>query len=460
MPQTLTFPPDFTWGAATAAYQIEGGWNEDGKSESIWDRFSHTPGKIQNGETGDVACDHYHRWPDDILLMQALGLQAYRFSIAWPRILPAGRGPVNPAGLDFYSRLVDGLLEAGIEPFITLYHWDLPQALQDEGGWANRATASAFVEYTDAVSRQLGDRVKHWITHNEPAVVAHVGNWFGAHAPGLQDPGTALCVSHHLLLSHGWAMPVLRANSPGAEVGITLNLNASAPASPSVADHEAFRQWDGLFCRWFFDPLFGRHYPPDLVADGIKLGYLPADGPSFVQPGDLQAIAEPLDFLGLNYYNRTLNRSRDVDEVENDAPTIVQAPKTPYTWTEMDWEIYPEGLFEVLMRVNLHYHPRKIYITENGASFSDGPDEFGRVADTRRLAYLRDHFAVAHRAIDAGVPLAGYFVWSLLDNFEWAHGYSQRFGTVWVDFTTQQRLPKDSALWYREVIASNEVEMD
>lgn len=460
MTHTITFPDDFTWGAATAAYQIEGAWNEDGKGESIWDRFAHTPGMVHNDDNGDVACDHYHRWPADIQMMQNLGLQAYRFSTAWPRILPSGRGAVNQAGLDFYSRLVDGLLEAGITPFVTLYHWDLPQALQDAGGWANRATAEAFVEYAEALSRTLGDRVKNWITHNEPAVAALLGYWIGVHAPGQKDLGAAMAASHHLLLSHGWAVPVLRQNSPGAEVGITLNLNASGPASPSQADHDAFRQGDGLWARWYLDPIFGRHYPADIIADGIARGALPPEGATFVQPGDLAAIAAPLDFVGINYYTRNLSRSWDLDEMDNEPPNVIQAPMTPYTWTEMPWEIYPEGLYEVLMRVNLTYKPRKIYITENGASFSDGPDEQGHVHDTRRLHYLRDHFAVARRAMQAGVPLAGYFIWSLMDNFEWGYGYSQRFGSVWVDYATQQRILKDSALWYRDVIARNGFEVE
>lgn len=460
MTKTVTFPEGFVWGAATAAYQIEGAWNEDGKGESIWDRFAHTPGKVQNNDNGDIACDHYHRWPQDIGLMQQMGLQAYRFSMSWPRLLPAGRGALNQAGVDFYSRLVDGLLEAGITPFVTLYHWDLPQALEDQGGWANRATAEAFVDYAEAASRALGDRVKHWITHNEPAVAAMLGYWIGAHAPGRKDLGDSLCASHHMLLSHGWAVPLLRTNSPGAEVGITLNINASGPASPSAADHEAFRQGDGMWVRWFFDPLFGRHYPPDLIADGIKQGALPADGPTFIQPGDLDAIAAPLDFVGINYYTRNLSRSFVVDEVDNDPPNVIQAPKTPYTWTEMPWEIYPQGLYEVLMRITLTYRPRKLYVTENGASFSDGPDYAGRVRDTRRLNYLRDHFAQARRAMEDGVPLAGYFIWSLMDNFEWSYGYSQRFGSIWVDYATQQRILKDSALWYREVIAANGFEVE
>ena len=455
MTRTITFPENFVWGAATAAYQIEGAWNEDGKGESIWDRFSHTPGNVLNNDNGDVACDHYHRWQDDVALMQRLGLQAYRFSIAWPRILPAGRGAVNPAGLDFYSRLVDGLLEAGITPFVTLYHWDLPQALEDEGGWTVRGTAEAFVEYTQAISQRLGDRVKNWITHNEPAVAALLGYQIGVHAPGKRDMAAAMAASHHLLLSHGWAVPVLRANSPGTEVGITLNLNVTTPASASAADHEDNRIGEGMWARWFLDPVFGRHYPADIVAEGIKRGVLPADGPAFVQAGDMEAIGVPIDFLGINYYTRNLSRSREVDELDNDPPTVFQAPKTPYTWTEMPWEIFPQGLYEVLMRVHLHYKPRKLYVTENGASFSDGPDAEGRVRDTRRLKYLHDHFAAAHRAIEHGAPLAGYFIWSLFDNFEWGYGYSQRFGSVWVDYETQQRILKDSALWYHDVIVEN-----
>lgn len=455
MKRHITFPESFLWGTATSAYQIEGAWDADGKGESIWDRFSHTPGKVENGDTGDVACDHYHRWPEDIKLMEELGLQAYRFSISWPRILPQGRGQVNQAGLDFYSRLVDGLLKAGITPFLTLYHWDLPQALQDEGGWAVRSTAEAFVEYADALSRHLGDRVKHWITHNEPAVVAYNGTSSGEHAPGIQDPAAALRTGHHLLLSHGWAVPVLRQNSRDAEVGITLNINWIVPASPSQADVHAYRYADGIWMRWFLDPIYGRHYPADIVTDHVAAGYVPPEGMSFVEVGDMRAIAVPTDFLGLNYYTRFLGRNHDVPEHENLPETVFQAPQNDTDWTEMAWEVYPDGLFNVLCRLHFEYQVPKIYITENGCSYSDGPDADGRVRDVRRLHYLRDHFAAAHRAMEIGVPLAGYFVWSFLDNFEWGHGYAQRFGIVWVDFGTQQRIPKDSALWYRQVIAAH-----
>jgi beta-glucosidase len=441
-----SFPSNFVWGAATASYQIEGAWDEDGKGESIWDRFTHTPGHVFEGHTGDVACDHYHRWPQDIELMKALGLRAYRFSIAWPRILPDGRGRVNQAGLEFYSRLVDGLLAADITPFVTLYHWDLPQALQDAGGWPARATAEAFVEYAGVVSAALGDRVKNWITHNEPWCVSILSHQIGAHAPGLRDTEAALRAAHHVLLSHGWAVPVIRANSPGAEVGITLNMEWVEAASRSAADARVAGEAEGRFNRWFLDPLYGRHYPADVVA-----GYAAAlpNGLDFVLPGDLDAIASPTDFLGLNYYSRRVARD------EGAADNLPQEILADRPRTEMGWEEYPEGLYGLLNWLHFGYRPPKIYVTENGASFGNGPDAAGRVADTRRLNYLRDHFSAARQAMNNGVPLAGYFVWSLMDNFEWAEGYRQRFGIVWVDYETQQRIPKDSALWYRDVIAAN-----
>ena len=447
----LTFPEQFLWGVATSSYQIEGAWNEAGKGESIWDRFAHTPGKIEDGSNGDVACDHYHRWPQDIALMKSLNIQSYRFSIAWPRILPEGRGRVNQSGLDFYSRLVDGLLEAEILPFATLYHWDLPQTLQDEGGWPVRSTAEAFVEYADVVSRHLGDRVKHWITHNEPWCISFLSHQIGEHAPGWQDWNAAIRASHHVLLSHGWAVPLIRRNSPEAEVGITLNFTPAEPASPSPADLSLYRRFDGYFHRWFTDPLYGRHYPADMVADYIAQGYLPSDGLTFVEEGDLQAIAVLTDFLGVNFYTRAI--MRDEQAAGNLPQTVFPAPESE--WTDMGWEVYPEALYHLLNRLHFEYRPPKIYITENGASYSDGPDENGRIKDQRRLDYFRSHLAASHRAIQNGVPLAGYYAWSLMDNFEWAKGYTQRFGLVWVDFQTQERIPKDSALWYKEVIERN-----
>jgi beta-glucosidase len=450
MTERINFPVDFVWGAATSSYQIEGAWNEDGKGESIWDRFSHTPGQIKNGDTGDVACDHYHRWEEDVALMQTLGLHAYRFSVSWPRVLPAGRGAVSPAGLDFYDRLVDGLLGAGIEPFVTLYHWDLPQALQDEGGWPARATAEAFVEYADVLSRRLGDRVTHWITHNEPAVTAYTAHLHGRHAPGVQDMPTALQVAHHLLLSHGWAVNVLRQNSTGAEVGITLNVNYSVPSSPSAYDADLARRHDGMWYRWFLDPLVGWCYPGDIVADRVAEEAMGPEGLEVVLPGDMEIIAEPIDFLGVNYYRREV--FRDEAAAGNLPRNVFELPKSETDWTEMGWEIYPEGLYHVLMRLHHEYQMPKLYVTENGCSFSDKPGEDGRVRDARRIDYLRRHFAASAQAIDHGAPLAGFFVWSLLDNFEWGHGYSQRFGIIWVDFETGERVPKDSALWYKQFI--------
>ena len=446
----ITFPPDFLWGTATSSYQIEGAWNKDGKGPSIWDTFSHAPGNVKNDDTGDVACDHYHRWQEDIALMKSLNFQAYRFSIGWARILPQGRGAVSRAGLDFYSRLVDGLLEAGITPFVTLYHWDLPQALQDEGGWPTRSTAEAFVEYAAVVSRHLGDRVQHWITHNEPWVVAFLGNQIGIHAPGLKDWNLALKAAHHLLVSHGQAVPVIRQNSPNAEVGITLNFTWAEAAGRSAQSYHAARYFDGYLNRWFLDPLYGRRYPADMVATYAAEGYLP-NGLDFVQPGDWDIITAPTDFLGVNYYTRTLAH----DTTNPYDPTARRVPPQDSEVTDFNWEVYPAGLYNLLNRLYFDYQMPKLYITENGASYGEGPNASGHVPDQRRISFLKRHFAAAHRAIQNGVPLVGYLVWSFLDNFEWAEGYSQRFGIVWVDYETLERIPKDSALWYKEVIANN-----
>jgi beta-glucosidase len=451
MANKIQFPENFIWGAATASYQIEGAWNKHGKGESTWDRFAHTPGKIRNNDTGDVADDHYRLWKKDIALMKKLGLKAYRFSISWPRILPAGRGMINQKGLDFYNRLVDGLLKANIIPFVTLDHWDLPQVLEDEGGWPVRSTAEAFVEYTDVITRVLGDRVKNWITHNEPAVVAWMGYGTGVHAPGAKDYKLAIPTAHHLLLSHGMAVPVIRANSRDAEVGITLNIQWGMAASNSRADLDSVRSSDGEWFRWFADPIFGRGYPSDKIADYTKMGALP-HGMDFIQPGDMETIATPIDFMGLNYYSRRVHR---VNISDNDPQIVFEQPKTPEHWTEMGWENYPDGLKGILGRVYFNYQPRKLYVTENGASYSTPPDEKGSVPDENRTHYLRTHFIAVHKAIQAGVPVAGYFLWSLLDNFEWSWGYLQRFGIVWVDYETQKRYIKDSGKWYRNVIRKN-----
>jgi len=451
--KVYNFPKDFLWGAATSSYQIEGAWNEDGKGESIWDRFSHTPGKVNNNDTGDVANDHYHLWRKDIELMKELGLKAYRFSISWPRILPRGCGKINQKGIEFYSKLVDGLLEAGITPFATLYHWDLPQALQDEGGWEVRSTAEAFVEYTEAITQALGDRVRDWITINEPAVVAWNGNDFGEHAPGYQDMKRAIPVSFHVMLAHGWAVPIIRRNSPDSEVGITLNVGWKEAASNSSFDMDAVRVADGKWTRWFADPLYGRGYPADVIADFEKQGFLP-NGMDFIKDGDLSAIAAPTDFLGVNYYNREVVRS---DAPDNEPQTVFEKPKSPENWTEMDWENYPDGLTGVLGRLYFEYQPLKLYVTENGASYSTGPDENGVVNDTHRLEYYKTHLAAVHRVMQAGVPMAGYFAWSLMDNFEWARGNAQRFGIIWVNFETQERIIKESANWYKKLIKNNRI---
>jgi beta-glucosidase len=362
--------------------------------------------------------------------------------------MPDGR-TLNSNGLDFYDALVDGLLQAGIKPFVTIYHWDLPQPLQDEGGWAERSTAEAFVHYTDAVTMRLGDRVPFWATHNEPWCIATLGHEEGQHAPGHRDPKEALRVAHHVLLSHGWAAAVLRQNSPDSDVGIVLNLVPAWPASESAADHEAVRRFDGFFNRWYLDPLFRGRYPEDAIADRVRRGHL--DGPNLpcVETGDLEAISSPLDFLGVNYYSRIVVKADEAGEP-------VAFPVVPEEdLTDMHWEVFPQGLYDLLIRIKTEYNPAKIYITENGAAYSDGPDSEGRIPDRRRIDFMRSHLISADHAIKEGVPLRGYFVWSLIDNFEWAHGYTKRFGLYWVDFDTQERIPKDSASWYRDVIAAN-----
>jgi beta-glucosidase len=441
-------PADFLWGVATSAQQIEGAAGEDGRGESIWDRFASVPGRIADGSDPAVACDHYHRWREDLDLLRRLGVGAYRFSIAWPRVLPDGRGKINPAGLDFYDALVDALLAAGIRPFATLYHWDLPQALQERGGWNTRDTAAAFADYAAVVGRRLGDRVLHWATHNEPWCVATLGHEAGEHAPGHRDPAEALRVGHHLLVSHGWAAQVLRQSAPGAAVGIVLIFSPAYPASDDDADREAARRFDGAFNRWYLEPLLRGRYPEDAVADRVRRGHLPGPELPFVRRGDLQAIASPLDFLGVNYYSRVVVRAGEGGEP-------VAVPVAPVEErTDMGWEVFPDGLRDLLLRLHREYRPPVLYVTENGMSHTVAPDAAGRVADARRIDYLRAHVAAMREAMAAGVPLGGYFVWSLLDNWEWARGYGQRFGLYHVDYATQRRLPKDSAAWYRDLVAA------
>jgi beta-glucosidase len=444
-----TFPEGFLWGSGTYAYQVEGAAFEDGKGASIWDHFCSLPGTILHGDTGLVACDHYHRYREDIQLMKELGLQSYVFSIAWPRVLPQGRGEVNSRGLDFYEKLIDGLLEAGIEPFVTLYHWDLPQALEDQlGGWLNRETAYAFAEYTDVVTKRLGDRVRRWLTLNEPAVTSFDGYESGAHAPGHHNEREAWQASHNFLLAHGLAVPVIRSNGKsGTEVGITLNFTAIHPATGSEADKAAAHFLDGKYHRWFLDPIFRGEYPADVVQ---RLGDLmPA-----VQPGDLEIISSPLDYLGANYYTRNVVSASGDAQIFDHVKSLRQEASE---YTMMDWEVYPQGIYEQLTRLHREYHLPNIYVIENGAAFADTIAPDGKVHDPRRQHYLREHLLQVHRALSEGVPLRGYHVWALMDNFEWSLGYDRRFGLTYIDYATQQRVLKESAFWYKDVIATNEV---
>jgi beta-glucosidase len=436
-------PDGFTWGVATSAYQIEGAVAEDGRSPSIWDTFSHTPGKVAGGDTGDVACDSYHRWPEDLGLMKELGVGAYRFSIAWPRIMPDGRGPVNAAGLAYYDRLVDALLAAGITPYPTLYHWDLPQVLQDRGGWASRDTAACLAEYASVVAGRLGDRVKNWVTVNEPRCAAWIGHLEGRHAPGLADIDVAVPVSFHLLLGHGLAAQAVRAAVPGARVGLVNVLHTCEPASDRPEDVEATARFDGHVNRWWLDPIHGRGFPADMQrVYGVDLPE---------QPGDLATIATPLDFLGANYYSPAVI----ADNPGGPAPYARDVPPDGVPQTMLRWEIRAAGLEQVLVRLAREYGAREVYVTENGSAWADDLTPDGQVHDRSRLRYLEEHLAACGRAVQRGVPLAGYFAWSLLDNFEWDYGYDARFGLVYVDYATQQRVMKDSGRRYAEIIAAH-----
>jgi beta-glucosidase len=440
----MSWPEGFVFGAATAAYQIEGGAKADGRGESIWDRFSHTPGKVANGDTGDEACDHYHRWHEDLDLMQSLGLGAYRFSISWPRVQPDGRGPANQRGLDFYRRLAEGLRERQIRPLATLYHWDLPQALEDAGGWPSRDTVERFADYAAIAFDALGDVVDDWITHNEPWVVAFLGYAHGMKAPGVADWPQAIAASHHLLLAHAAAVDVYRAGDRGGRIGITLNLTHTDAASDSGEDRAAAERLRSHHDRWFLGPLFRGAYPQDMVA-----WYEERFGPlTVVEDGDLEAIARPIDFLGVNFYRPNLvaaDPSRpplELREVPRDVPH-----------TSMGWPIVPESLTQLLLRLRDDIPGTPLLITENGAAFADELDGGEVVEDPERRAYLEEHIAAVHRAVEAGADVRGYFAWSLLDNFEWEHGYSKRFGLVYVDYPTQRRVLKRSAIWYRDLIA-------
>jgi len=442
----LTFPQDFIWGAATASYQIEGAAETDGKGPSIWDTFSHQPGHIEGGDTGDIACDHYHRYEEDIRLMKELNLNTYRFSISWPRIFPDDTGRPNEKGIAFYKALVEGLREAGITPAVTLYHWDLPQWLQDRGGWANRDTVGEFEKYARYVFGQLGDTVPIWITHNEPMVAAFVGHWWGDHAPGVKDPATALRAAHHLLLSHGQAVRAFREMGQKGRIGITLNMTPVYPAADNEADRLAAEGFNAFTNKWFADPVFRGQYPAALWEE-LSTAY---DMPDLA-PGDMDIISTPVDFLGINYYYPTY-MAADPASPQGGKPVDSGKEKT-----EMGWEVYAQGLFDLLVNLDKNYHV-PIMITENGAAYQDTVNAAGEVADDRRLHYLKEHLIAAHRAIGEGVDLRGYFAWSLMDNFEWAHGYSKRFGLIYVDYATQRRIIKKSGRWYSRVAAKNSLD--
>ncbi|HWM03133.1 MAG TPA: GH1 family beta-glucosidase [Actinophytocola sp.] len=453
----LEFPTGFLWGAATAAYQIEGSTTVDGRGPSIWDTFSHTPGRVDGGDTGDVAAEHYRNFRADVALMAELGLPAYRFSVAWPRVQPGGRGPANAAGLDHYERLVDELLRHDITPVLTLYHWDLPQELEDAGGWGERDTAARFADYAVLVAERLGDRVPSWTTLNEPWCSAFLGHASGEHAPGRTDPALALRTAHHLLLAHGLGTEALRGALPaGTQVSITLNLSAVMPGATSPEATNAVRRIDGLANRLFLDPLFRGHYPADVLRDTAGV----TDW-SFVSDKDLAVIDTPIDLLGINYYTPTLVDVGPPRPGPSPWPACadVRFVPQPGPATAMGWAIDAQGLRAVVHRVHEEYAPIPLMITENGAAFDDELGSDGGVRDHERISYLRDHLAVVHEAIESGVDLRGYFVWSLLDNFEWAYGYSKRFGIVHVDYPTQRRVWKDSAYWYRQVISTNGIDI-
>ena len=463
----VAFPPGFVWGTATASYQIEGAAAEDGRTPSIWDTYSHTPGRVRGGDTGDVADDHYHRYRDDVAIMRDLGVGSYRFSVAWPRITPQvtehALGPVNEAGLAFYDRLVDELLGAGISPAATLYHWDLPQALEDAGGWTNRATAERFAEYAEVVAARLGDRIGTFITLNEPWCSAYLGYASGVHAPGRTEPASALAAVHHLNLAHGLATAAVRRAAPSAQVALTLNLAWVQPASGSAADADAVRRIDGLQNRVFLDPTMRGEYPADVLADTAGV----TDW-GFVRDGDLALIRQPIDALGLNYYSPTVVRAYagsgprlEADGHGDGAASAwpacedVEFPPQPGPKTDMGWSIDARGMTELLLRLAREYPGVDLYVTENGAAYPDVLTDDGAVHDDDRIAYLHDHLTAVADAVEAGAPVRGYYLWSLLDNFEWSYGFSKRFGLVHVDYETQVRTVKDSGRWYAEVVRRN-----
>jgi beta-glucosidase len=430
---------EFIWGVATSSYQIEGAANEDGRGQSIWDTFCKVPGKVANFDNGDIACDHYHRFKEDLDLMKWMGVKAYRFSVAWPRVIPDGVGRVNEMGLDFYDRLIDSLLEREIAPWLTMYHWDLPEALQLRGGWNNREVVEWFGEYGEVLTSRFGDRVKNWMTLNEPLCSAWLGHLYGDMAPGIKDLQTALNVSHNLLMSHGLACQVIRSNVSEANVGIVINVTPAVPATDSQVDSNAAQLADGFDNRWFLDPVFGRTYPADVID---ALGASPE-----IHSGDMKLIAQDLDFLGVNFYFR-----QTVAADQNSKPLPIRSVnRENVKKTAMNWEVHPQAFEEILLRISKEYSPKAIYITENGSAWNDEVIN-GEIIDDERIDYLVRHLDAMRSARSQGAPILGYFAWSFLDNFEWAYGYEKRFGLIYVDYKTQTRTPKKSALFYRQLL--------
>jgi len=430
---------DFIWGVATSSYQIEGAAHIDGRGLSIWDTFCKVPGKVANADNGDVACDHYHRYEEDLDLMKWMGVDAYRFSVAWPRVIPNGVGSVNQAGLDFYDRLIDGALQRGIEPWLTMYHWDLPQTLQDKGGWNNRQIVQWFEEYAEVLTTKFGDRVKNWMTLNEPLCSAWIGHLYGDMAPGIKDLQTALNSSHHLLMSHGIASQVIRSNVKNSQVGIVINVTPAVPATDSPEDQRAATLADGFDNRWFLNPVFGLPYPEDVIEVLEK-------SPE-IHNGDMALINQPMDFLGINFYFR-----QTISSDAQGSPLPIRGIRRPdVKRTSMDWEVHAPAFEEILVRISREYNPKAMYITENGSAWNDVV-EANQVNDQDRIDYLQSHLDAMFSAQKQGAPIRGYFAWSFMDNFEWAYGYDKRFGLIYVDYKTQKRLPKKSAHYYRELL--------
>lgn len=450
----LEFPRGFRWGTATASYQIEGAWQEDGKGESIWDRFSHTSGKIKNGWTGDRACDSYHRYPEDIALQKEMGLDSYRFSIAWPRIQPNGRGPANQKGLDYYRRLADDLLAAGIRPFPTLYHWDLPQALEDAGGWPHRDTAGRFAEYAELVVRALGDHVKSWMIFNEPNIFTTMGYLIGIHAPGRRDPDAFLRATHVVNLAHGEAFRAMRAARTDLTIGTAFNCSACEPASDAPEDAAAAERWHRFVNEWFLRPALRGEYP-EAHPKGLPIEAMG------IRDGDFEKMRAPVDFVGVNLYTRTIIKAAPADGGPLSLGALPVGPMggNDGPKTDFGWEVWPDALHDILLRITKDYDRPILEVTENGCSYGDAPDEQGVVRDPRRIEFYRGYLEGVHRAIQAGADVRGYHAWTLLDNFEWSEGFAQRFGLAWVDFDTCQRILKESGRWYGQVARDNALEV-